>query len=63
VAVADRIERRNDIGRKPSGFLQHRVDDILGEVAEQTLCKRRPEPHSMLERECNVGDRRPVGHG
>ena len=63
MAIPDRIERRQYVGREPAGLAQHRIDQVLGEIAVEPLRQRRPEAARMLERKGDVGDRRPVGNG
>ena len=33
VAVADRVERRDHVGREPAGLLEHGIDDVVAEIA------------------------------
>ena len=63
VAVADRIERRDDVGCELARFVEHRLDHVLAEIAEQPLAQRRAEARAVLERKRHVGNRRGVGHG
>ena len=63
VAVADRVEGGEDVGRELAGFLEHRVDHVLAEVAVEALGEHRVEAGAVLERKGDVGDRRAVGHG
>jgi hypothetical protein len=63
VAIADRIERRQHVAREPARLGQNGVDKVLGEIAIEALRQSRRETGCMLEREGDVGDRRPVGHG
>ena len=58
--VAHGIERRDDLGREFSGFLQHRIDIVGGERA--ALRQKLREARAMLEREGDIGDRGAVGH-
>ena len=62
VAVADRVERGDHVGRELAGLLQHGVDHVLGEVAVKAFGQRRAETRRVLERKGDVGNRRPVGH-
>src|SRR5262249_1904821 len=62
IAVADRVERTENIGRELAGFREHRLDHVVGEVAVESFGQRRAETSGVLERKGNVGDRRPVGH-
>ena len=63
VAVADRIERRDDVGCELARFGEHRLDHVLAEIAEEALAERRAKTRAVLERERHVGNRRGVGHG
>ena len=62
VVVADRVERRQNVGGEPARLLEHRRDHVLGEIAVDAVAQRRAEPGAVLERKGDVGDRRPVGH-
>ena len=62
VAVADRIERSENVGRELARFLEHRLDHVVGEVAVEAVGQRRAETGRVLERKGDIGNRRPVGH-
>jgi len=62
VAVADRVEGAENIGRELACFPKHRLDHVVGEVAVQAFGQRRAETGCILERKGNIGNRRPVGH-
>ncbi len=61
--VADAVERRDHVGCEFAGLFEHGVDEILGQIAVETLVERALEACRMLERESDIADRRPVGHG
>ena len=63
MAVADLVERSDHVGRELAGLLQHGVDQVLGEIAVETLLDGAAQPGCVLEGEGNIGDRRPVAHG
>ena len=63
VAVADRVERGENVGGELAGLLEHRLDHVVGEVAVEALGQRRAEARRVLERKGDIGNRRPVGHG
>ena len=41
VLVADRVERRENVGREPAGLLEHGLDHVLAEVAVESFGQRR----------------------
>ena len=61
--VTDHIEGSEDVGRELAGLLEHGIDQILAEIAVEAFLERALEPARVLEREGDIGDRRPVGHG
>ncbi len=63
VDVADAVERRDHVGREFARLFEHRVDEVLGQIAVETLVEGALEPRRMLKREGDVADRRLVGHG
>ena len=63
VAVADGVQRRDDVGCEPAGLREHRVDDVFAEVAVEAGGERLRKACPVLERKGDVGDRRPIGHG
>ena len=62
VAVADPVERGDDLVGEVAGLAEHGFDHVVGEIAEEALGAARPKPGGVLEREGDVGDRRLVGH-
>jgi len=63
VAVAHRVEGRENISGELAGFLQHGLDHVRGEVAVEPLGQRGTKSRRVVERKGDVGNRRPVGHG
>ncbi len=61
--VADAVERCDHIGCEFARLFEHGVDEILGQIAVETLVERALEACRMLERESDIADRRLVGHG
>ena len=62
VLIADAIERRQHVGRKSSGFFQHRRGDVAVEIAVMSGGYRRLQAGAVIESEQHVVDRRAVGH-
>src|SRR5262245_51937143 len=62
VAVADRVERTENIARELACFPKHRLDHVVGKVAVKTFGQRRADTRRALERKGNLRNRRPVGH-
>ena len=62
VTVADRVQRRENIGREPAGLLEHRVDHVAGEVVEQALGQGGAQARCVPEGEGDVGNRCAIGH-
>jgi len=63
VLVADAIERREHVGGKPSGFLQHGGGDVGVEIAVMAGFHGGLQARAMVEGQQHVIDRRAVGHG
>ena len=61
-AVADAIERRDDLAGHAAGLRQHRLDVVHGEVAEKAFFERREQPRPIFEREAHVGEGGLIGH-
>ena len=61
--VADAVERRDHVGCEFARLFEHGVDEILGQIAVEALVERALEPCRVLERESDVADRHPIGHG
>ncbi len=62
-AVADGVERAEHLGGEAAGLLQHRVDQVLLEIAVESFRQRRRKTRRMLERKGDIGNGRPIGHG
>ena len=62
LAVADDVERSDHFAGEAAGLRQHGIDHVLGQVAEQSFAHRRAKPGAVIERELDVGNRRPIGH-
>ncbi len=62
VAVADRVQRSDNIGREFARLLEHRVDHVFGEVAVEALRQRGAQARPVLECKRDVGHRRAIGH-
>ena len=62
MGVSHPIERRDHVGRELARLFEHGIDEVFGQVAIEPLLERALEPARVLEREGDVGDRRPVGH-
>ena len=62
VAVADDVERRDHVAGEAAGLLEHGVDDVLVQIAEQPLAHRRGKSSAVIERGFDVAHRRPIGH-
>jgi hypothetical protein len=62
VLIANAIERRQHVGSKSPGFLEHRRGDVAVEVAVMAGPYGRLQAGAMIEREQHVVDRRAVGH-
>jgi hypothetical protein len=62
VVIADRVERRQNVGGELACLLEHGRNHVLGEIAIDAVPHRRAEAGAVLERKRDVGDRRPVGH-
>ena len=60
--VAHAVERRDHVAGEATGFLQHRIDRFLVEIAVKALGDGRFQAGSVLKGESDVGDRRAVGH-
>ena len=63
VLVADPIERRQHVGGKAAGFLQHGGGDVAVEIAVMAGFHGGLQAGAMIEGEQHVVDRRAVGHG
>src|SRR5262249_27253969 len=63
VTIASRIEGAENIDRELSGLLEHGIDEVLGEVAIDTIGHGLAEACGVLERKGHVDNRRLVGHG
>ena len=56
------VERRDHVGGEAAGFLQHRVDGALVEIAIKPLGYCVFQPSGVFERESDVGNRGTIGH-
>ena len=61
--VADLVEWRDDAGGVAPGLCNDRIDRLLVEIAIKSFRQRSLQAGSVLEGECDVGNRRAVGHG
>ena len=55
--VADAVERRDHVAGEAAGFLQHRIDRFLVEVAVEPLGERGFQAGGVFERKGDVGNR------
>src|SRR5262249_15691574 len=63
VAVADGVEGAENVGRELAGLLEHRRDQVLGEITVEAFRERGAETGGVLEREGDVGGGGPGGAG
>ena len=61
--VADLIEWRDHVGRVAPGLRNDGVDRFFVEIAIKSFRQRSLQAGSVLKGECDIGDRRAVGHG
>ena len=61
--IADAVERCDHVGGELARLFEHRIDEVLRQIAVESLVERALEARRMLEREGDVADRRLVGHG
>jgi hypothetical protein len=61
--VADLVEWCDDFGGVTPGLRNDGVDRLFVKIAIKSFRQRSLQAGSVLEGECNIGDRRAVGHG
>jgi hypothetical protein len=61
--VTDRIERGEDVARKPVRLVENRGDEIRVEVRESTSRGQIIKTRDALKRACDLVDGGAVGHG
>src|SRR5437868_6898094 len=62
MAIAARVERRENIRRELSGLLEHRVHEVLAEIAIHPVRQCLAKSGGVLERKGHIGNRCLVGH-